>query len=100
MKAVASTQETAGRRLSQRLMIFCPHTGIPIDTGHELTEVGRLGSRPRVLVGCTECGHDHLWVIEDVFLDPEPGLDGRTFREVARVSHTEVGRPDHLRDER
>jgi hypothetical protein len=100
MNAVASTQETAGRRLSQRLMIFCRQTGIPVDTGHDFTEVARLGSNPQILVGCTECGDDHLWLIDDVFVDLEPGLDGKPFKEVARVAHTEVGRPDHLRDER
>jgi hypothetical protein len=81
-------------------MIFCPQTGIPIDTGHDLMELGRLGSRPQLVVGCTECGENHSWLVDDVFVDLEPGLDGRPFTEVARVAHTEVGRSDQVPDER
>jgi hypothetical protein len=69
VNAVASTQEAANWRLSQRLMIFCPHTGIPVDTGHELTEIGRLAPQPQMLIDCIECGEDHHWTIEDAFLE-------------------------------
>jgi hypothetical protein len=68
MPSVASTQETATWQLSQRLMIFCPHTGMPVDTGHELTEIGRLAPQPQMLIDCTECGEDHGWTIEEAFL--------------------------------
>jgi hypothetical protein len=68
MTTVTSTHEAAGWQLSQRLHIFCPYTGLPVDTGHELAEVGRLAPRPQMLIDCTECGEDHDWVIEDAFL--------------------------------
>jgi hypothetical protein len=68
MTSIASTHETAIWQLTQRLMIFCPHTGSPIDTGHELTEIGRLAPQPQVLIDCPECGEDHGWTIEDAFL--------------------------------
>jgi hypothetical protein len=68
MTTVAATQSTAGRQLSQRLMIVCPHTGQPADTGHELTEIGRLAPQRQLLVDCFECGEDHAWTIEDAFL--------------------------------
>ena len=69
MNSVASTQKTAIWHLSQRLMIFCPHTGLPVDTGHELTEIGRLRPQPQTLIDCIECGQDHGWLIEDTFLE-------------------------------
>ena len=68
MATVAPTRETASWHLSQRLMIFCPHTGLPVDTGHELTEIGRLAPQPQMLIDCIECGEDHGWMIEDAFL--------------------------------
>jgi hypothetical protein len=69
MSAVRSTQETASWHLSQRLMIFCPHTGRPVHTGHGLTEIGGLAPKPQTLIDCTDCGQDHDWLIEDVFLE-------------------------------
>jgi hypothetical protein len=69
MNTVATTQEAASWRLSQRLMIFCPHAGLPVHTGHELTEVGRLAPQPQMLVDCAECGDDHGWLIEDAFFE-------------------------------
>jgi len=68
MTSVASTQERSTWQLSQRLMILCPHTGLAADTGHELTEIGRLAPRRQVLIDCTECGEDHDWTIDDAFL--------------------------------
>jgi hypothetical protein len=68
MPSVASTHGAANWGLSQRLMIFCPHTGLPVDTGHELTEIGHLAPQPQRLVDCPECGEDHGWMIEDAFL--------------------------------
>jgi hypothetical protein len=49
-------------------MIFCPHTGLPVDTLHELGEIGRLAPHAQTLVDCAECGEDHGWTIEDAFL--------------------------------
>ena len=68
MTTVTSTHGAAGWQLSQRLHIFCPYTGLPVDTGHQLTEVGRLAPQPQMLIDCTECGEDHGWMIEDAFL--------------------------------
>ena len=68
MTRVASTQEAASWHLAQRLMIFCPHTGLPVDTGNELSAIGRLAPRPQVLIDCIECGQDHGWLIEEAFL--------------------------------
>jgi hypothetical protein len=68
MTSVASTQETARWQLSQRLMIFCTQTGVPVHTGHELIEIGALAPQPQVLIDCGECGEDHGWTIEDAFL--------------------------------
>ena len=50
-------------------MIFCPHTGLPVDTGNELTALARIGSQPQLLIDCIECGQDHDWRIEDAFLE-------------------------------
>ena len=51
-----------------RLLITCPVTGRPADTGYELSAAPTLGSG-QLLVDCQECGQDHPWTIEDTFLD-------------------------------
>jgi hypothetical protein len=51
-----------------RLLIICPVTGRPADTGRELSATPTLGSG-QLLVDCLECGQDHPWTIEDTFLD-------------------------------
>jgi hypothetical protein len=56
-------------RLARRLMIVCPTTGRPSDTGVDLMGVPRASSRLQMLVDCLECGQDHEWRIEDAFLD-------------------------------
>jgi hypothetical protein len=68
MTTITSTHEATSWQLSQRLHIFCPHTGLPVDTGHELIEVDRLAPQAQMLIDCIECGEDHGWVIEDAFL--------------------------------
>jgi hypothetical protein len=68
MTTITSTQEAGSSQLSRRLHIFCPYTGLPVDTEHELTDVGRLVPHPKTLIDCTECGEDHGWTIEDAFL--------------------------------
>ena len=69
MTTVTSRHGAASWGLSQRLMIFCPHTNVPVDTGHVLDEIGVLSPQPQVvLVDCTECGEDHAWIIENAFL--------------------------------
>jgi len=56
------------RGAMRRLMIACPHTGSPVDTGYEPLDIPALAS-PRLLVDCVECGQDHQWRIEDVFIE-------------------------------
>jgi hypothetical protein len=69
MNAITSSQERASWHLSQRLMICCPHAALPVDTGHELNEIGGLAPQPQMLIDCIECGQDHSWTIEDAFLE-------------------------------
>lgn len=54
--------------LLRRLMIHCPHTGIPVDTGYEITAIPARGLA-HLLVDCIECGQDHTWHIEDAFVE-------------------------------
>ncbi len=54
--------------LLRRLMITCPETGMPADTGFELAEIPDLGAQQQILVDCLECGQDHPWQLEDAFL--------------------------------
>ena len=54
--------------LLRRLMIICPHTGVGVDTGYELTAIP-AEALPLVLVDCSECGEDHTWRIEDAFAE-------------------------------
>ena len=49
-----------------RLMICCPVTGVPVDTGVEATAVLRP-TETQWLVDCLECGQDHPWSIQDAF---------------------------------
>jgi hypothetical protein len=51
-----------------RLLITCPVTGWPADTGFELSAAPTLSSGEHLLVDCLECGQDHRWTIEDTFL--------------------------------
>ena len=55
------------RRLLRRLMIACPETGRPADTGFELSALPRIAGSRQVLVDCLECGQDHEWQVEEVF---------------------------------
>ena len=57
-----------GNRLLRRLMMVCPETGSPTDTGRELTAIPSPG-RSHLLVDCLECGQDHLWRLEDAFAE-------------------------------
>jgi hypothetical protein len=52
-----------------RLLITCPVTGRPADTGFELSATPTVGPGRQLLVDCQECGQDHPWTIEDTFLD-------------------------------
>ena len=65
-----STKPRARQRaLLRRLMIVCPTTGHPADTGFELAGVPKVSARQQILVDCLECGQDHEWSIENAFLD-------------------------------
>ena len=55
--------------LLRRLLITCPATGLPTDTGFELSELPAVVSGPRILIDCLECGQDHSWRIDDAVLD-------------------------------
>jgi hypothetical protein len=69
-RAAHSAEPRARQRtLLRRLMIMCPATGHPADTGFELSGVPAASARQQVLVDCLECGQDHEWSIEDAFLD-------------------------------
>ena len=57
------------RTLLRRLMIVCPTSLRPADTGTDILGVPRASSRLQMLVDCLECGQDHEWRIEDAFLD-------------------------------
>jgi hypothetical protein len=39
-----------------------------VDTGYELADIPAV-ALPHILVGCTECGQDHMWRIEDAFAE-------------------------------
>jgi uncharacterized Zn finger protein len=57
------------RVLPRRLMIMCPVTGAPVDTGAELMAAQSMEPGGDILVDCIECGQDHPWKIEDAFLE-------------------------------
>jgi hypothetical protein len=57
------------RVLPRRLMIPCPVTGAPVDTGSDLVTAQSLGPGGDILVDCIECGQDHQWQLEDAFLE-------------------------------
>ncbi len=68
-RAAHSAEPRARRRtLLRRLMVVCPATGHPTDTGFELSGVPRVSARPQILVDCLECGQDHEWRIDQAFL--------------------------------
>ena len=56
-------------RLYRRLLIQCPVTARPVDTGLELTELHRLASGGRWLLDCQECGQDHDWKLDDLIVE-------------------------------
>ena len=56
------------RTLLRRLMIVCPATERPADTGFELSGVPGVSARHQILVSCLECGQDHGWQVDDAFL--------------------------------
>ncbi len=69
MAAHISSIDAYGHVLLRQLMIRCPHTGRAVDTGFELTSIPAM-ALPHLLVDCIECGQDHIWRIEDAFVEP------------------------------
>jgi hypothetical protein len=58
---------TRQRLLLRRIMIRCPETGLPTDTGFELTQLPEIVGE-QMLVDCLECGQDHRWTVDDACL--------------------------------
>jgi hypothetical protein len=58
-----------GPRLLRRLLIRCPVAGTSADTGFELHAIPQVSQGIHLLVDCLECGQDHEWTIDDVFVD-------------------------------
>ena len=56
---------TTGSPLLRRLVITCPVTGWPTDTGFALSELPAVVAGPQLLIDCLECGQDHSWRIDD-----------------------------------
>jgi hypothetical protein len=66
--------ETAGvpvhrQRLLRRLIIECPVTGRPSDTGLEVTELPSVLGSAQWLLDCLECGQDHEWRADDLRME-------------------------------
>ena len=73
MAATSYSQESVqagleGWHARRRLMIRCPVTGLPADTGFDPTGSRMDGHSPRLLVDCQECGQDHEWRLEGAFV--------------------------------
>jgi hypothetical protein len=69
--AVSTTMYTEGPfrpPTTERLMIACPYTRTPVDTGYERSSIPAVAI-PHLLVDCLECGQDHQWRIEDAFVE-------------------------------
>ncbi len=60
--------------LLRRLLITCPATGLPTDTGFGLSAVPSVAGARQLLVDCLECGQDHEWSLDDVVVDRPIGL--------------------------
>jgi hypothetical protein len=53
----------------RRVMIICPVTQSPSDTGFELTTLPELGFGRQLLIDCLECGQDHEWRVAEAILE-------------------------------
>jgi hypothetical protein len=69
-------------RLLRRLLIRCPASGLPTDTGFDLSEVPSLVRGRQLLVDCLECGQDHEWGVDELVVPRPIGLAG-----VGRSTH-------------
>jgi len=68
MALVPQPTSTQRHVLLRRLAIRCPVTGLPTDTGFELTALPQLTGE-QTLIDCLECGQDHPWRVEEAYLD-------------------------------
>jgi hypothetical protein len=69
MAAIADEEGVHIRMVPLRVMIRCPSTEVPVDTGYEPAAVATI-REAQVLANCTECGQDHTWRTEKAFLGP------------------------------
>ena len=71
MAAIADDEQGVHiRMVARRVMVRCPTTDMPVDTGYEPAAAAKIGRDAQVLARCTECGQGHAWRIEDTFLGP------------------------------
>jgi hypothetical protein len=70
MTAISDQPDIHIRAVPRRVMIRCPLTDEPVDTGHEPASAPTIRREVQLLVDCTECGQDHMWRMEDAFLGP------------------------------
>jgi hypothetical protein len=59
---------------ARRWVSSCPVTGLPTDSGFELSAGPQVSRTRQVLVDCLDCGQDHEWGIEDTALDGRAAL--------------------------
>jgi hypothetical protein len=54
-----------------KVMIKCPETSWPVDTGITMDKESfeSSTSKDKTLVNCPACGKNHLWSKEDAFLE-------------------------------
>jgi hypothetical protein len=68
-QAATSVRANPSKVLVRRLAIRCPVTGLPADTGFDISAVPEIVTAERLLVDCQECGQDHIWLPHEAFLD-------------------------------
>ena len=69
MAVIARGERLGHPVLLRRLMVRCPHTQVPVDTGYEVTAIPTIGRDAQMLIDCIECGQDHTWRIEEAFAE-------------------------------
>jgi hypothetical protein len=70
MDAIADEPAVRIRTVPRRVMVRCPSTEVPVNTGYEPAAIANIQREPQMLADCAECGQDHTWCIEDAFLGP------------------------------
>jgi hypothetical protein len=69
MAAISIAPDVHIRVVPRRVMIRCPSTEVPVDTGYGPAAAARIQRFPLVLSDCTEFCGDHQWLLEDAFLE-------------------------------